>query len=208
MRFTQQMVVGIVAAVLMTGIAQAEEGKPYVGFSAGAAIMDDSTLTDTFGDSAEASYSTGLSLSGVVGYAFTSGLRLEGEVNYRQADMDKLSAGGASADISCDVSSVAVMANAYYDFRNSSSFTPYLGFGVGFANIDAGKGTGGGFLLWESDDDTVFAYQLAVGAGIDLSRQLTLDLGYRYFTTQDPEFELVKADYSSHNLMVGLRYRF
>lgn len=101
-----------------------------------------------------------------------------------------------------------MMANAYYDFKNSSIVTPYIGGGIGFANVNVGDGNVGGVQVWADDDDTVFAYQLAIGTGFDVTKELTIDLGYRYYATQDPSFELVDAEYSSHNVMVGLRYRF
>ena len=62
----------------------------------------------------------------------------------------------------------------------------------------------------------VFAYQLAAGVGYVISKQITLDLGYKYFATAKPEFEFsagfgggkVEAEYSSHNIFLGLRYSF
>jgi len=201
-------IIGAAAVCLMAGTVFAGEGKPYVGISGGVAIMSDSTLTDNTGSSLKLSYNTGYALSGVAGYEFGNGLRVEGEANYRQASMDKVSVSGLSANISSDVWSVGMMANAYYDIKNSSSITPYIGGGIGFANVNVGDGTINGIKVWSKADDTVFAYQIAVGAGIDISKELTFDMGYKYFGTQDPKFELAKADYSSHNFMLGLRYRF
>lgn len=201
-------IIGAATLCLMAGTAFAGEGKPYVGLSAGVAIMSDSTMTDNTGASAKLSYNPGYALSGVAGYEFGNGLRLEGEVDYRQASLDKVSVAGLTANISSDVWSVGMMANAYYDIKNSSPITPYIGGGIGFANVNVGDGTISGVKVWNKADDTVFAYQVAVGVGFDVTKQLTLDLGYKYFGTQDPKFELAKADYSSHNIMVGLRYRF
>ncbi len=207
MKMNNVVVAGVAMALMMAGNAVAADGKPYAGIAAGVAILDDSTLSDNSG-SVELSYNTGYVVSGVVGYEFGNGLRLEGELNYRQADTDKASAGGASASINSDVWSIGMMANAYYDFKNSSSITPYIGGGIGFANVNVGDGSIGGVQVWEEDDDTVFAYQLAVGTGFDVTKQLTVDLGYRYYATQDPSFGLADAEYSSHNVMAGLRYRF
>lgn len=201
-------IIGAVAVCLMAGTAFAGEGKPYVGVSAVVAIMSDSTLTDSTGASLKLSYNPGFALSGVAGYEFGNGLRLEGEANYRQASMDKVYVAGLTGNISSDVWSVGMMANAYFDIKNSSPVTPYFGGGIGFANVNVGDGTINGIRVWSKADDTVFAYQVAVGAGFDVTKELTLDLGYKYYGTQDPKFGLAKADYSSHNLMVGLRYRF
>ena len=201
-------IIGAAAVCLMASTAFAGEGKPYVGLSAGVAIMSDSTLTDNSGGSVKISYNSGYALSGVAGYEFGNGLRLEGEANYRQASMDKVSVAGLTGNISSDVWSVGMMANAYFDIKNSSFFTPYIGGGIGFANVNVGDGSVNGIRVWSKADDTVFAYQVAVGAGIEVTKELIFDAGYKYFGTQDPKFELAKADYSSHNFMLGLRYRF
>ena len=117
-------IVGAGAVCLMASTVFAGEGKPYVGLSAGVAIMSDSTLTDNTGGSIKISYNSGYALSGVAGYEFGNGLRLEGEVNYRQASMNKVSAVGLTVDISSDVWSVGMMTNAYFDIKNSSPVTP------------------------------------------------------------------------------------
>jgi len=63
------------------------------------------------------------------------------------------------------------------------------------------------------ESDTVFAYQMMVGAGYALTKQISLEVEYRYFGTQDPEFDdglggTVEAEVSDHNLLVGLRILF
>jgi len=128
-------IIGAAAVCLMAGTAFAGEGKPYVGLSAGVAMMSDSTLIDNTGGSLKLSYNPGFALSGVAGYEFGNGLRLEGEANYRQASTDKVYIAGLTGNISSDVWSVGMMANAYYDIKNSSPITPYIGGGIGFANV-------------------------------------------------------------------------
>ena len=78
--------------------------------------------------------------------------------------------------------------NAYYDFRNSSSFTPYLGAGLGVAFID----TKGRSSYKEHDPDDCYSYSLGeksttnfawnVGAGVAyaFTDNISLDLGYRF----------------------------
>ena len=90
------------------------------------------------------------------------------------------------------------MVNGFYDVENKTPFTPYIGGGIGFANVDL-----------DSEDDRVFAYQLGIGVGYAIDEVITLDLGYRYFATSDPEFlGGIKAEYSSHNLLVGIRVTY
>ena len=59
----------------------------------------------------------------------------------------------------------------------------------------------------------MFAYQLILGVSFasveTLSVEtLSVDLQYRYFATDDPEFDDLDAEYSTHNLMIGLRQSF
>jgi len=44
-----------------------------------------------------------------------------------------------------------------------------------------------------SEDDTVFAYQIGAGAGYAVNKNITIDLKYRYFATEDPDFEGIKG---------------
>ena len=206
----QKMVAAAVLAVTLAlgaGTASAAEGRPYVGVAAGVAILEDSTLSDRTG-SVSVTYNPGFVLNGTAGYEFKNGLRVEGEFNYRRAEMDRVSVGNIGAAISSTAWSIGMMANGYYDFRNSSVVTPYLGAGIGFVNVNVGDGSINGIRVWSKADDTVFAYQVAVGAALDMTRQAALDIGYRYFGTDDPRFDTAKGTYTSHNIMLGLRYRF
>jgi opacity protein-like surface antigen len=123
--------------------------------------------------------------------------------------MDKFNMLGLSLPVNSDISALGFLANIYYDFKNTSPFTPYIGGGIGFATIYVSQGTSNLNLLWFEDDDTVFAYQLGAGVGYDVSKNWTIDLGYRYFGTSDPQFgNQFKADFGSHNVSLGARYRF
>lgn len=62
----------------------------------------------------------------------------------------------------------ALMTNAYYDFRNSSKFTPYVGLGIGMASFS------------NDASDINFAYQANLGVDYQLKPNLTLGVNYRY----------------------------
>ena len=94
------------------------------------------------------------------------------------------------------------MGNAYYDFSTEGSFSPYIGAGLGYANVEADLDDFG------DEDDNVFAYQFILGGSFASSETLSVDLQYRYFATDDPEFDGLEAEYSTHNLMIGLRQSF
>ena len=88
------------------------------------------------------------------------------------------------------------MANGYYDHDMGSPLTPYAGFGLGLADVEAeiaGIDLGG---------DTEFAYQVMVGAGYEISPSMVLTGGYRYFGIADSESPDI------HEFNVGARFAF
>ena len=99
------------------------------------------------------------------------------------------------------------MVNGYLDFENQTALTPYIGAGVGVAKVSANDISIGGVAL-SDEDDTVFAYQLGVGIGYSVTESLIIDLAYKYFATEDPDFEGTKAEYGSHNILFGVRINF
>lgn len=142
-----------------------------------------------------------------VGHAFASGLRLEGELAHRQNDFE---------DFSGDVRATSLMINAYYDFNRHGRFQPYVGVGIGGANIEAEGGLG---PISFDDDDTVLAYQGMVGVGIQMTERLTFDIGYRYFKAEDVGVSGVfdcegecpfsfEGDYEHQAVTLGLRFSF
>lgn len=154
-----------------------------------------------------------------LGYGLSNGLRLEGEVAYRDNEIDPIpsvtSLDGADAGGSATVWSA--MLNFIYDFNKDGVVQPYLGVGVGAAQVnleltDADPPP----TYFIDDEDVVFAHQFLAGLGFALSDRLTLDIGYRYFAANDLEVaanyaglaEAVEADYKQQAATVGLRWQF
>jgi outer membrane protein OmpA-like peptidoglycan-associated protein len=124
-----------------------------------------------------------------VGYGFQNGVRAEAELGYRTNEVDLTDE---------DAEALSLMANVFYDFNRGGRWQPYLGVGVGYAQVDSAD-----------DDDANFAYQGLAGIGYEMTDQLTLDVGYRYFSI--PEIELAgvdDAEYEHQAVTVGLRYQF
>lgn len=123
--------------------------------------------------------------------------------------------------VSGETSSLAFMFNVYYDFINDSAVTPFMSAGVGLAKVKydinsefiynaMGKLDDDYNLvsLDDSGDTEVLAYQLGAGIAYAVSDIVTIDFKYRYFVTEDPEFDDVEMEYSSHNFSVGVRFGF
>ncbi|MEL6725439.1 MAG: outer membrane beta-barrel protein, partial [Pseudomonadota bacterium] len=178
------------------------------------------------------------------GYAFDNGFRLEAALTGRDGQLDPkdgTNGVGLPADIigvneqiiysrhkAGNFSSIDLMVNALYDFNREGRFQPYLGAGIGVAQVDArarniaatfANGAGiptrsvgaNGF----DDSETSLAVQALAGFGYGLTDQLSLDLGLRAFSVQDMELEGVNeignsisydATYNDLSVTAGLRY--
>ena len=198
-----------VLAIFFSSSAYSAEGL-YVSGNIGFAMLSDSDITDSTdsGVTLTMEYDTGWTLGGALGYGFGS-FRVEGEIAYQANDIDKLSILGIPFNASGDVSSLAFLINGYFDFVNDSAFTPYLSAGLGYAKVDlndfniAGSGEPD-----YSDDDSVFAYQVGLGVGYAVTEKVTIDVKYRYFATEDPEFDTAEVEVASHNFLFGVRFNF
>ncbi len=104
-----------------------------------------------------------------VGYQFTDNLRGDVTASYLRQSLE---------DAPIEARSWDVMANGYVDLGNYSGFTPYVGAGLGVANVRYTVDTDLG--QYKSEGDYRFAWALMAGVSIDVASNVKLDLGYRY----------------------------
>ena len=102
---------------------------------------------------------------------------------------------------------LGLMANAYYDFNNASEFTPYVMAGVGVnrgsleAKVSGYEQATTGTLKAASEtikskNLTSFAYQVGVGVGYEVVKDITLDVGYKMSGTTG-NYKFKAADYAA-----------
>ncbi|RJF87322.1 OmpA family protein [Oleomonas cavernae] len=208
MRITLGLV-SAAALMVAASAAHADRVGPYLSAFGGYVIQPDLEISSGGADG-ELSTDNGWAAGGAMGYDFGRP-RVEAEVTYRRNEADEISSGGATVDVDGNLSSLAVMINALYDFENSSRFTPYIGAGIGAAWVYANDiGVPGARV---DDDDVVFAYQGIAGVKVAVTGGLSLFVDYRYFATLDPEFDApgggtIESEYATHNIMAGLTYNF
>lgn len=192
--------IAIVGCVLLAA-SQAFAAGAYVGGFAGPTITHDGDITVTGVGTATLQYDVGPAVGAVGGYNF-DGVRVEGEMSYRHADINRVSGPAGSVLLSgVDISLWSFMTNGYYDFKNSSSITPFVGGGLGFVH---GSLNDNGYKF----DDTVFGYQFTAGAAFALNKHINLDVSYRLQGTSDFETLDGKISYLSSNVLIGVRYQF
>lgn len=196
----------------MGGVAHAQEGwygRVDVGQSIDGELdgdIDDGLDSAPFNPDLDDDWMAGIG----AGYGFSNGFRAEAELSYRQNEWGpEFIADPPDDEFTGDTTAWAAMVNLYYDFNRGGGIQPYLGLGVGAANVDVGfDGAGGG-------DDTVAAYQGLAGVGFGITDRLMLDIGYRYFMAPDVDISdsfggayTSETDYEHQAVTVGLRWAF
>ncbi len=139
--------------------------------------------------------------------------------------------GGGAEDAIDNLMSHNFFANLYYDYRSDSKFTPYAGFGIGFAQVSVQYRTrwqrtrnadhisvfdrtmpGGelneklaGALTHDETtmSDTLFGYQALAGVDYQVSEPLTIGLKFRYAMFGEFEDESVYKRLRGHDPVVG-----
>ncbi|HVI05246.1 MAG TPA: hypothetical protein VM711_04025, partial [Sphingomicrobium sp.] len=173
-------------------------------------------------------YKTGYDLDLIGGYDLGS-FRLEGEIGYKRARLDRVSASDATLAAISNFAGVGItnddlrlngharvlsgMVNGLVDFGGNGSFGGYLGGGVGLANV---KFAGGGV----SANDSKFAWQALAGLYAPVSQNVDIGLKYRYFRTGKLKFSdsadfgngpitaQLSGRFSSHSLLASATYNF
>lgn len=203
-------VAGIALAAMLGATAYAESPAKHKGLyvwgGLGMDWAEDSKVSGA--DSGDIDFEGDWAGAFSVGYGFGNGLRLEGEMSHRRSDVDGFTGGGLVGKAAV----TGFMANLIYDFDVSPRFIPYVGLGAGLAIVrfDDVTPLGGSNV---DDEDNVFAWQGIAGVAVPLTDQLDLTADYRYFDTSDVDLQTdaggaINSEYTSHSVMLGLRYRF
>ncbi len=189
--------------VVLSFSSPALAGSPYAGLTVGLAYLNDSSLKGS--KSGDLSYDDGEAYSYAHGLDFGC-VRIEGEIGYQKNDFDTFNPGGVVGN--GDLSILSLLANGYYYCEiGDSSVVPILSAGIGAANVEYEDKS-----VDFSEDDIVLAYQVGAGMGFRVSETVTINAMYRYFSTDNANFEEagdeVELDISSHNVMFGLKVNF
>ncbi len=121
---------------------------------------------------------------GGIGYQFNDYLRSDLRVDW---------SGDYEVGQDANASLTTVLGNLYFDWKNDSAFTPYVGAGAGWGWVDADDGL----------SDNGFTYALMAGVSVDMSDSIALDLGYRY-----RQLMIGGEDPTDHSALAGIRFKF
>lgn len=169
------------------------EGKMYTILSMGYGVQDhEHDLTGAVTSSLN-NTGNGLLANAGMGYYLLDEFRVDLQAHYDRGFKFKKTAvvGADSVDVRGKDVSIGGFANAYYDLLNASNFTPYAMVGVGFlrteykAEVKVNTTTGK-----ENKSKYNIAYQGGLGLAYHAGSSVDLDFGYRYITSQQPEYKM------------------
>lgn len=181
----------------------------YAGISTGISVASTSTVTDRNGSEADLDFDLGIPVSFYVGRQFASGVRIDAELFYKYIQTKNLKFAGQTVKPDSEVQTFGAMGNVYYTFFNGfadAPYLPYLGVGIGLADIEMSQGSDDRFTYWSDDNDTVFSYQGILGFNVPIRPDILLDVSYRYFGTSDIQIDQIETDMNTHNIVLGVRY--
>jgi opacity protein-like surface antigen len=213
----------LILLALISSSAFAADLKPYIEGQLGWSNLNDVDTKATnlpISDAVTASATAKIKYDNSVSGGFEIGanhvgienLRIGVSFNRMKFDMEKvtgslaLSTSSASLETTGDITEAVrslgvnldnsvklYMANAYYDIKNASAFTPFIGFGVGMADIKNAK-------------DNEFAWSASVGGKYNIDKNMYLGLKGSYTSvngiTDKIGLEYKDMDaYSAHALL-------
>ncbi len=201
----KSLMLATTALALLAGSTSAQADGLYVSVFGGLNWVSDSsavTVTNgtTFSWSTDAD--TGFVLGGAIGGhldRWLTGLSVELEASYRRNDVggtwttdDNCEGRCSTGPIDANISTFALMANAWYEHDMGWKIRPYAGGGLGWgrAHLD------GALVSWTTTFDTSndgFAWQLGAGFNYEASPGVNVGLDYRYFV--GPEFKAPFGDF-------------
>lgn len=204
--------------VLLAGTAWAETSHVgyYVGVYGGSSFLNDISVEDDLGDF-DLETDAGIFFAGTLGYDLAlsnkrGNGRFELEYSYRSNDFSKIKASGGSTSASGELVVQSLMISSYAVINTGKTIKPYFGIGGGAALVEVNDLKVSGAKL-SNDDDLVPAFQAGLGLEMELSENVRLDLGYRYFYAHNAKIKEVsgnkaKFDYNAHTALAGLVFMF
>lgn len=202
----------------------------YVAAKAGASFMhfsDGNWQSDLAGDQThqydKSQDNTVFTFGGALGYELEPPFRVELEYMYRtNFEHDKKPTTNGLFDVEHDLTTHTVLANLFYDFRNTTAFTPFVMGGIGMAIHQTDNSVKGLGMVGDYEGSTVtrteFAWNIGAGLGYDISDNLTVDILARHIDMGKAKWKntattitdkgSATGEISATEVLLGLRYAF
>lgn len=152
---------------------------------------------------------TGFVIGAAIGVTYGNWL-FEGEVSHRSSDSNEIvfpTPIYETLEIDGNLSSTAIMANAWYNIDAGNNWTFYLGGGVGAAEVELDVSYTNYYGDYEANaSESGLAWQLGVGANYRTESGFAYGFGYRYFNIADAGD--IETDIVSHDFIFEVSRRF
>lgn len=194
----------------------------------------DNALYDTYDavDNIHKDFDSAGSFGAGIGYRWNRWLRTDVTGDRTASDFDGLDIGFIGPDAIPDVYTAKktewlAMFNGYVDVGTWHGITPFVGAGIGAANVKISDftdvGTTVDSVAYGADhDEWNFAWALHAGLAMEVTEAFTVELAYRYLDLGDAESGNLIAfdgtdlinnpmqfeDITSHDVKLGVRYTF
>jgi opacity protein-like surface antigen len=172
-------------------------------------------------------------IGGGIGYKVNNWFRVDATGEYRSksefngADIADF-AGTLSPNVyTAKKSEYVALANAYIDLGSWHGISPFIGAGIGAANVNISAFTDTGVTFdsvafGDEHDEWNLAWAVYAGLGFDVTDNFTMELAYRYLDMGDGASGNLVAydgtdnfdnpmefnDITSHDVKLGFRYKF
>jgi opacity protein-like surface antigen len=123
----------------------------------------------------------------------------------------------APDDTTAKVAALAALFNGYVDLGTWYNFTPYIGGGIGAAQIrvsDYASPAAPPFAAGTSKTQYGFAWALTGGVGYQVAPNIVVDASYRYVnygdvvSASDPFGDMTLTNVAAHEVRLGIRWSF
>ena len=186
--------------------------------------LDDPAPVHVDGKNTNWDFDLGFGADGALGYDFGS-FRADAEFTYLTAkavfDVDKTQRRENDDKADDTLTVLAATANAWYDLDTGTAWSPYIGIGVGAANVQVKLATGEETAdVYFEGNGWGFAYQAGVGVAVEVLTGFSLVGGYQFFGTLQTKVTHSDADTKpadagtvsptlmAHGVHLGMRFLF
>jgi OmpA-OmpF porin, OOP family len=172
---------------------------PHVTIMGGVAFLTDSDVSEN-NKRGEVETDLGYALGVAAGYRFDA-VRVEAELGYQKNEVDDVNGKNRTGDIKA----YSLLVNGYYDLVRGKKIVPFITAGIGAAKVDADVNN------FAHVDDIGLAYQVGAGFYYTITDNLHIELKYRFMGVAEIDgFDLdnLNPEFATHNVLLGLRYRF
>lgn len=187
----------------------AEAGPFYVGVLGGYVMPQDIKIED--GISEDINMENSWMVGTKFGYIIPTAKWLAPEIEYNYLAQQDIDIAGVDGDFRAH----NVMGNLLLRYPEGT-FHPYIGFGIGWS---WGKIKASGTVVVDDGDDSIgsidesdnaFAWQLMAGVNFEITPNMSVDIGYKYFQCKytfgdDPSTD---ATSRNHMIIMGINFHF